>query len=62
MPIALIRHIDHVSTERIRLIRFATATDAKEVYTALLRLFALCKKEGSTYSNLNFEQTLDFIN
>lgn len=52
----------YVSTERIRLIRFATATDAKEVYNALLRLFALCKKEVNTYSNLNFEQTLDFIN
>lgn len=52
----------YVSAEKIRMIRFATATDAQETYTALLRLFTLCKKERKMFSDLNFEQTLDVIN
>lgn len=52
----------YVSAEKIRMIRFANAAHAQEVYTALLRLLTLCKNERMMLSNLNFAQTLDTIN
>ena len=52
----------YVSAKKARLIRFATAVDAQETYTALLRLFTLCKNERKMFSDLNFAQTLDVIN
>ena len=52
----------YVNEKRIRMIRFATAADAKEIYAALLRLFILCRRETKMFSRLNFEQTLDVIN
>lgn len=52
----------YVSAKKARLIRFATATDAQETYTALQRLFTLCKSERKMFSNLNFAQTLEVIN
>lgn len=52
----------YVNAKKARLIRFATAADAKEVYAALLRLFTLCKSERKMFSDLNFAQTLEVIN
>jgi len=52
----------YVSPEKIRMIRFATPADAKDVYIALLRLLSLCKRESKMFSDLNFAQTLELIN
>lgn len=52
----------YVNAKKARLIRFATAVDAREVYAALLRLFTLCKSERKMFSDLNFAQTLEVIN
>ena len=52
----------YVNVKKARLIRFATAVDAREVYAALLRLFTLCKSETKMFSDLNFAQTLEVIN
>ena len=52
----------YINEERIRLIRFATAADASEVYSALLSLYPLLNAEEKMFSDLNFNQTLDVIN
>lgn len=52
----------YVSEHRVRLIRFATAQDAMEVYEAFLQLMELPKKETKLFENLNIMQTVDFIN
>ena len=52
----------YVSKERIRLIRFATPQDAKEVYTALLQLLTFNKTENKPVKDLDFEETKDVIN
>lgn len=52
----------YVNPEKIRMIRFATTADARDVYIALLRLLSLCKRESKMFSDLNFAQTLELIN
>lgn len=52
----------YVNAERVRLIRFATAADAKEVYNAFLQLIKISKKEIKMFGDLNFQQTVDVIN
>lgn len=52
----------YVSEEKIRLIRFATSNDSKEVYTAFLRLLKFGQRENEAVYNLNFEETQEVIN
>jgi hypothetical protein len=52
----------YVNENRIRLIRFATAADAAEVYKAFLQLFILCEQDNKRFKDFSFKQTLDFIN
>jgi len=51
-----------ISEKRARLIRFATAQDAKEVYQAFSQLIKPGKNEKKMFSDLNFAQTVDVIN
>ena len=51
----------YIHEEKIRMIRFASAADAKEVYMAFQRLLPLLSKEKS-FSSLNFEESIHFIN
>ena len=51
----------HIHEEKIRMIRFASAADAREVYSAFLRLLPLLSKEKSV-SSLNFEESIHYIN
>jgi hypothetical protein len=48
--------------QRARLIKFATADDAAEVYEAFLQLINIGKAENKMFSDLNFKQTIDVIN
>ncbi len=52
----------YIDEEKIRMIRFATAKDAGQVYDALLHLYKLCNEEVKMFSDLNFKQTIDVIN
>jgi hypothetical protein len=52
----------NVNENKARLIKFATAGDAKEVYKALLKLLEYGKIEATISGSLNFQQTIDEIN
>ena len=52
----------YIDEEKIRMIRFANANDAGQVYDAFLKLYHLCSKEVKMFNDLNFKQTIDVIN
>lgn len=52
----------YINEEKIRMIRFANAEDAGQVYDAFLKLYNLCSKEVKMFNDLNFKQTIDVIN
>lgn len=52
----------NINEEKVNLIRFATATDAMEVYNALLSLNLISDTEEKMFGDLNFKQTVDVIN
>jgi hypothetical protein len=51
----------YVHSEKIRMIRFASAKDAGEVYAAFLRLLPLLSGQKTT-SSLNFQESITYIN
>ena len=52
----------NVNENKARLIKFATAGDAKEVYKALLKLLEYGKIEATISGSLNFQKTIYDIN
>lgn len=52
----------YINEEKIRMIRFANAEDAGQVYEAFLQLYTLCTKDAKMFNDLSFKQTVDVIN
>ena len=52
----------YINEEKIRMIRFATAEDAEQVYAALMHLYEVCSEEVKMFTDLNFKQTIDVVN